>query len=37
MSVSTKPGATTLQVMPREPISRATERAKPTRPALLAA
>ena len=37
MSVSTKPGATTLTVMPREPSSRASERAKPIRPALEAA
>ena len=37
MSVSTKPGATTLAVMPREPSSRAIERAIPTRPALEAA
>ncbi len=37
MSVSTKPGATTLKVMLREPSSRARERAKPTRPALDAA
>src|SRR3954451_20463851 len=37
MSVSTKPGATTLLVMPRLPSSRASEREKPTRPALLAA
>ena len=37
MSVSTKPGATTLAVMLREPSSRAIERARPTRPALLAA
>ena len=37
MSVATGPGATTLQVMLREPSSRATERAKPTRPAFEAA
>ena len=37
MSVSTKPGATTLAVMPREPYSRAIERAMPTRPAFDAA
>ena len=32
MSVSTKPGATTLAVIDREPSSRAIERAMPTRP-----
>ena len=37
MSVSTKPGATTLAVIEREPSSRAIERAMPTRPALEAA
>jgi 3-oxoacyl-[acyl-carrier protein] reductase len=37
MSVSTKPGATTLKVMLREPSSRARERAKPTSAALEAA
>ena len=34
MSVSTKPGATTLQVMFRDASSLASERARPTRPAL---
>jgi hypothetical protein len=37
MSVATKPGATTFAVMLRDPSSRATERARPTKPALLAA
>ena len=37
MSVSMKPGATTLAVMLRPPSSRVIERATPTRPALLAA
>ena len=37
MSLSTKPGAITLAVMLREPSSRASERASPTRPALDAA
>ena len=37
MSVSTKPGATTLVVIERLPSSRASERAMPTRPALEAA
>ena len=37
MSVSMKPGATTLAVIEREPSSRAIERAMPTRPALEAA
>src|SRR5690606_17209981 len=37
MSVSTKPGATTLAVMPRDPSSRAIDRASPTSPALEAA
>ena len=37
MSVSMKPGATTFAVMPRPPSSRVTDRAIPTRPALLAA
>ncbi len=37
MSVSMKPGATTLAVMLRLPSSRVIERATPTRPALLAA
>jgi len=37
MSVSTKPGATTLAVMFREASSRASERARPTRPDLDAA
>ena len=37
MSVSTGPGATTLTVMLRLPSSRASERARPTRPALDAA
>ena len=37
MSVSTKPGATTLAVIEREPSSRASDRAMPTRPALDAA
>ncbi len=32
-----EPGATTLAVIPREPNSRARERAKPTRPDLVAA
>ena len=34
MSLSTNPGATTLEVMPREPSSRASDLARPTRPAL---
>jgi hypothetical protein len=34
MSVSTKPGATTLAVMPRPPSSRVIERAIPTSAAL---
>ena len=37
MSVSTKPGATTLVVIDRLPSSRASERARPTRPDLQAA
>ena len=37
MSVSTGPGATTFTVMLREPSSRASDRAKPTIPALAAA
>ena len=37
MSVATTPGATTLTVMPREPSSRASDRAKPTSPAFDAA
>ena len=37
MSVSMKPGATTLAVTPREPSSRASERARPTSPDLEAA
>jgi hypothetical protein len=37
MSVSTNPGAMTLTLMPREPTSRASDRAAPTRPALAAA
>ena len=37
MSVSMNPGATTFAVMPRPPSSRATERARPTRPAFEAA
>ena len=34
MSVSMKPGATTLAVIDRDPSSRVSERAMPTRPAL---
>ena len=37
MSLSTKPGAITLAVMPREPSSRARDRARPTSPAFEAA
>ena len=37
MSVAIGPGATTLAVMPRRPYSRASERARPMRPALEAA
>jgi hypothetical protein len=37
MSVCTKPGATTFAVMEREPSSRASERARPISPALVAA
>ena len=37
MSLSTNPGAITFAVMPREPSSRASDRARPTRPALDAA
>ena len=37
MSVSTKPGATALTVMPREPTSLATDLVKPMNPALAAA
>jgi hypothetical protein len=37
MSVSMKPGATTLAVIEREPSSRESDRAKPTSPALDAA
>ena len=37
MSVSMKPGATTLAVIPREPSSRASERASPISPDLDAA
>ena len=37
MSVSTGPGATTLTVIPRDASSRASERARPTRPAFDAA
>ena len=37
MSVSTKPGATTLAVIPRDPSSRAVDRANPMSPALAAA
>jgi hypothetical protein len=32
MSVSTNPGATTFAVIPRDPSSRATDRASPIRP-----
>ena len=37
ISVSTNPGATTLVVIDRLPSSRASDRAMPTSPALLAA
>ena len=37
MSVSMNPGATAFTVMERDATSRATERVRPTRPALLAA
>ena len=37
MSVSMKPGATTLTVMPREATSFASERVNPPMPALAAA
>lgn len=37
MSVSMKPGAMQLTVMPREPISRASDIVMPTKPALAAA
>ena len=37
MSVRTGPGATTLAVMLRDASSRASERARPTRPAFEAA
>ena len=37
MSVSMKPGATTLTVMPRQPTSRASDLVKPIMPALAAA
>lgn len=37
MSVSMKPGATTLTVMPREPTSRASDFEKPMIPAFAAA
>ena len=36
MSVAMKPGATTLTVMPREPISCASDLVRPIRPALAA-
>ena len=34
ISLSTNPGATTLEVMPRDPSSRASDLARPTSPAL---